>query len=52
MLVNTLLVHHFPVILDVAFTARMEEELDKIEEGTMRLGRGGKGFLQTLQRKP
>jgi DNA topoisomerase-1 len=34
-LVNTLLVHHFPVILDVAFTARMEGELDKIEEGTM-----------------
>jgi DNA topoisomerase-1 len=34
-LVNTLLVHHFPVILDVAFTARMEGELDKIEEGQM-----------------
>ncbi len=34
-LVNNLLVNHFPVILDVAFTARMEEELDKIEEGQM-----------------
>jgi DNA topoisomerase-1 len=35
-LVNDLLVSHFPVILDVAFTAKMEEELDKIEEGQMR----------------
>lgn len=34
-LVNTLLVDNFPVILDVAFTARMEEDLDKIEEGRM-----------------
>ena len=34
-LVNNLLVSHFPVILDVAFTAKMEEELDKIEEGQM-----------------
>ena len=32
-LVNGLLVQHFANILDVAFTARMEEELDKIEEG-------------------
>src|SRR3989338_8709806 len=28
-----LLVNHFPVILDVEFTARMEEDLDLIEEG-------------------
>ncbi|OGW46133.1 MAG: DNA topoisomerase I [Nitrospirae bacterium GWC2_57_9] len=34
-LVNTLLVSHFPVIMDVAFTARMEEDLDRIEEGSM-----------------
>ncbi|HYA88355.1 MAG TPA: type I DNA topoisomerase [Nitrospirota bacterium] len=34
-LVNDLLVNHFPVIMDVAFTAKMEEELDKIEEGQM-----------------
>jgi DNA topoisomerase-1 len=32
-LVNGLLVQHFADILDVTFTARMEEELDKIEEG-------------------
>ena len=35
-LVNKLLIEHFPVVLDVAFTAKMEEELDKIEEGTMK----------------
>jgi len=35
-LVNELLVTHFPDILNVTFTARMEEELDKIEEGTMK----------------
>lgn len=34
-LVSTLLVSHFPVVMDVAFTAKMEEELDKIEEGQM-----------------
>jgi DNA topoisomerase-1 len=34
-LVSDLLVNHFPVIMDVAFTAKMEEELDKIEEGQM-----------------
>jgi len=32
---NGLLVKHFPIILDIAFTARMEEELDEIEEGKM-----------------
>ncbi len=31
--VTGLLVQHFPDILDVEFTARMEEELDRIEEG-------------------
>jgi DNA topoisomerase-1 len=30
-----LLVTHFPYVLDVKFTALMEEELDKIEEGTL-----------------
>jgi len=34
-LVSNLLVSHFPVVMDVAFTAKMEEELDKIEEGQM-----------------
>jgi len=30
---NGLLVKHFPTVLDVEFTARMEEELDDIEDG-------------------
>lgn len=33
--VLSLLVEYFPYILDIKFTALMEEELDKIEEGTM-----------------
>jgi DNA topoisomerase-1 len=32
-LVNELLVDHFPDILNVEFTAQMEDQLDKIEEG-------------------
>ena len=33
--VNELLVESFPRILDVGFTAQMEDELDKIEEGKL-----------------
>jgi len=33
-LVNDLLVAHFPNILDIEFTASMEENLDKVEEGS------------------
>ncbi len=33
LLVNDLLVNNFPDIVDVSFTARMEEDLDAIEEG-------------------
>lgn len=33
LLVNDLLVEHFPDIVSVDFTARMEDELDKISEG-------------------
>ncbi len=32
-LVNALLVEHFPDVLDVEFTANMEEHLDRVEEG-------------------
>jgi DNA topoisomerase-1 len=32
-LVNALLVDHFPQVLDVEFTAHMEEDLDRVEEG-------------------
>lgn len=35
-LVNELLVKHFPGVLDTQFTARMEEELDEVEEGKMK----------------
>jgi DNA topoisomerase-1 len=45
-LVNDLLVSHFPVILDVAFTAKMEEELDKIEEGQMHWVEAVKDFYK------
>jgi len=31
--VNDLLVEHFPEIVDIAFTAHMEEELDQVAEG-------------------
>lgn len=34
-LVNDLLVEHFPQVVDVGFTAKMEEDLDKIAEGAM-----------------
>ena len=41
-LVNDLLVVNFPDIFDVEFTAQMEENLDKIEEGE-------KGWVETLK---
>jgi len=33
-IVNDILVEHFPEIVDLQFTAKMEEELDEIAEGT------------------
>ncbi|MEW6376733.1 MAG: type I DNA topoisomerase [Thermodesulfobacteriota bacterium] len=41
-LVNDLLVVNFPDILDIEFTAQMEENLDKVEEGE-------KGWVETLR---
>jgi DNA topoisomerase-1 len=35
-LINSQMVKHFPEIVDVSFTARMEEELDEILEGTVK----------------
>ncbi len=35
-LVNDLLVDKFPELIDISFTAKMEEELDLIEEGKMK----------------
>lgn len=34
-IVNDLLMEHFPDILNVEFTASMEDELDKVEDGTV-----------------
>ena len=34
-LVNQLLVQHFPSVMNVEFTASMEEKLDQVEEGTV-----------------
>ncbi len=34
-LVNELLVQHFPAIMDTEFTASMEQNLDKVEEGNV-----------------
>ncbi|MBF0492835.1 MAG: type I DNA topoisomerase [Deltaproteobacteria bacterium] len=34
-IVNNLLVNHFPDILNVQFTAKMEDELDDVEEGKL-----------------
>ncbi len=33
--VNDFLVHHLPALFDIQFTARMEEDLDSIEEGKL-----------------
>lgn len=47
--VLSLLVEHFPYILDIKFTALMEEELDKIEEGTLDWGKVLKDFYQPFE---
>lgn len=51
--VNDLLVENFPDIVDVSFTARMEEELDDIERGILRwdfvLEKFYEAFSQTLK---
>lgn len=41
-MVNERLIRHFPDVFDVAFTARMETELDEIEEG-------GKDWVTTVK---
>jgi DNA topoisomerase-1 len=53
-LVNSLLVEHFPTVVDVDFTAHMEEDLDRVEEGNedwVRLLRGFYGpFAEVLHK--
>ncbi|MBI4261873.1 MAG: topoisomerase DNA-binding C4 zinc finger domain-containing protein, partial [Actinobacteria bacterium] len=49
-IVNDLLVKHFPEIVDVGFTARMEDELDDIAEGKLRWVEVLDGFYGPFER--
>lgn len=49
-LVNELLVEHFPAIMDVEFTASMEEQLDKVEEGSVQWLKILKDFYSPFQK--
>jgi DNA topoisomerase-1 len=42
--VNRLLVKHYPNILDIGFTAKMEDKLDEVEEGTETYIKAMQGF--------
>jgi len=48
-IVNILLVSNFPTVMDVGFTARMEEGLDKIEQGRKKWTNLVKDFYQRFQ---
>src|SRR5512134_4030824 len=45
-IVTGLLEESFPKVMDVAFTARMEEELDRIEDGERELSQAMEAFYQ------
>ncbi len=45
-IVTDLLEESFPRVMDVAFTAKMEEELDRIEDGERELGKALEEFYQ------
>lgn len=47
-IVNKLLVSSFPNVMDVEFTARMESELDDVEEGKLNWKDSLKGFYETF----
>lgn len=49
--VNNLLVKHFPEIVDIDFTAKMEEELDEIAEGKKEWTRVIKKFYEPFQKR-
>lgn len=49
-LVSKLLVENFPDILDVQFTAQMEEELDKVEEGQLSWVQALEDFYEPFQK--
>jgi len=48
--VTNLLVANFPYIFDTQYTAKLEEELDEIEEGKEKWTDLLKGFYGTLRR--
>ncbi len=49
-LVNDLLVEKFPELMDIGFTARMEDELDRIELGKMKWERVIKHFYEPFEK--
>ncbi len=51
MKVNDILVEYFPNIINITFTATMEEELDKVEEGSMKWVQVLKDFYVPFQKK-
>ena len=50
-IVNDLLVMHFPDIFTVQFTAKMEEELDEIEEGQLPWVQAMEDFYKPFQKR-
>jgi len=50
MIVNDLLVDHFPQIVDFAFTANLEKELDDVAEGTIKHGPMLKKFYEPFHK--
>ncbi len=51
MKINDILVEYFPNIINVAFTATMEEELDKVEEGKLNWKQALKDFYTPFKEK-
>ncbi len=51
MLITDLLVENFPKILDVGFTANLEEQLDKIEEGELNWVASLSAFYQSFEQE-
>lgn len=51
LIVNDLLVENFPDILDIDFTARMENNLDKIEEGNIEAVEVLEGFYDSFKKE-
>ena len=49
LMVNDLLVAHFPEIVDFKFTARMEDELDEIASGKKHGFRSSEHFINRLR---